>query len=196
MRKELRKWITVLTLGLLLGTITVSVVAEEYTFRKTTWGMNRQQVKNTETKEIGYEGEKILGYEGSILSLDCWIAYIFVEGKLVRANYVIDEEHSNENTYIKDYYTLKATLSKKYGKPLEFEEVWLNDLYKDDPEDWGLAISIGQLSYYAMWKTLETDIVLSLNGDNYEITLTIQYRSKELGELEEKEKERKALEDL
>ena len=188
MRRELRKWIIVLTLGLLLGIINISAIAEEYTFRKTTWGMSREQGKDTEAKEIGYEG--------SILGLDCWIAYIFAEEKLVRANYSIDGEHSNKNVYIEDYYTLKTALSKKYGEPLEFEEVWKNDLYEDDPEDWGLAISIGHLTYMAEWKTLQTSIILSLSGDNYEINFQIQYRSKELGELEDREKERKALEDL
>jgi len=203
MRTKIKKWRLVLILGVLLGVVIMPVIAEnkpvnqkEYTFRKTTWGMSKEQVEKTETKEIAYEEEGILGYEGSILDFDCKIVYVFAEGKLVKTRYIITEKHSNRNEYIKDYYTLKTILSKKYGEPLELEEVWLKDLYKDDPEDWGLAISIGQLFYMAEWKTLETSIILSLDGDNYEIMLAIQYRSKELGELEEKEKERRALEDL
>jgi len=203
MRTKLKKWRLVLILGVLLGVIIMPAIAEnepvnqkEYTFRKTTWGMNREQVKKTEIKEVAYEDEKILGYEGKIVELDCNIVYIFAGGKLVRTKYVITEKHSNKNEHITDYGILKAALIKKYGKPLEFEEVWKNDLYKDYPQDWGTAISIGHLIYMTEWETLQTSIILSLDGDNHEIMLAIQYRSKELGELEEKEKERKALEEL
>ncbi len=195
MKKELRKWIIVLTLGLLLGMATVPATAEEYTFRKTTWGMTKEQVKETE-KETPYEHERGLRYEDRILGFDCTLLYIFVEGKLVRTKYIITEEHSNDNQYIMDYDTLKAALIKKYGEPSESNQLWKNDLYKDDSQDWGLAISIGHLVDYARWETLQTDIVIGLYGDNYEVALEIQYSSKELKELEKKEEEKEALDVL
>ncbi len=195
MKKKLRKWIIVLTLGLLLGMMTMPAIAEEYTFRKTIWGMNREQVKETEKeKEIAYEDERTLSYEDSILELDCSIVYIFVEGKLVRTKYAITERHSNGNKYIEDYSTLKVALNKKYGEPLELEKIiWEDDRFKKDRKDWGVAIGLGELVYVVEWETSETEIVLILDGDNFEIRLEIQYISKELKELEKKEKEKEAL---
>jgi len=69
-------------------------------------------------------------------------------------------------------------------------------LYKDDYQRWGFAVSIGHLGYYAMWKTLQTSIVILLQGDNYDITLGIEYMSEELKELEEREKEKELLENF
>lgn len=197
MKEELRKWIIALTVGLLLGIITTSAIAEEYTFRKTTWGMNKEQVKQTEKeKEIIYEDETMLAYDYRMLELNCKIVYIFVEGKLVRTKYPITEEHTNKNQYILDYNILRAALSKKYGKPLDAKLIWINPLYESDPQNWGLAISIGHMVDYTKWETLQTIIYLALLGDNYEIQLAIEYVSKELDELEEIEREKETLEAL
>lgn len=73
--------------------------------------------------------------------MDCYVVYVFVRGKLVRTKYVIVEEHSNRNDYIRDYKSLKTQLSKKYGAPIEDETIWKNSLYKDDREEWGFAVS-------------------------------------------------------
>lgn len=195
MRKELKKWIIVLTLGLLLEMMTMSAIAAiagEYTFRKTIWGMNKEQVKETE-KEIVFDYEIILGYEDRILELDCSLIYFFEGEKLVRAKYVIDEEHSNKNQYITDYNTLKAALSKKYGEPLKSNRRWVNDLYEDDPQNWGLAISMGHMWEHTNWETLQTTILLAMYGYENEISLVIEYNSKEFKELKEKKKEKEAL---
>ena len=195
MKKNLKEWIIALTLGLLLGMTSMSAVAEEYTFRRTAWGMSKEQVKEAE-KEIAYESETILGYEGGILEFDCRIGYIFTGGKLVRAKYIVEEEHSNDNQYITDYKTLRTALSKKYGEPLESNRIWLNDLYEDDPQRWGFAVSIGHMRDHTRWETPQTIIFLALQGDNYEILLAIEYTSKELRELEQKEKEKQSLDVL
>lgn len=158
--------------------------------------MNKEQIKNTEAGKILYDTEKMLIYKVSIAGLDCNIVYIFAEGKLVRTKYLITEKHSNENDYIADYKSLKKGLTKKYGQPIMDEHHWKRDLYKDDPQRWGFAISIGHLSYFAAWETLQTNILLALYGDNYDITLAIEYRSKKLRELEEREKEKRLLEEF
>ncbi len=57
-------------------------------------------------------------------------------------------------------------------------------------------ISIGHMRDYAIWETMQTIIFLVLQGDIYEIELAIEYTSKELRELEEKEKVKEALDSL
>ena len=110
--------------------------------------------------------------------------------------------HSNENDYILDFNKLKEILTKKYGKPIEDERLWKNDLYRDDPQYWGFAISLGHLIYLATWETPATDttdttiITLLLNGENFEIMFCIEYLSKNLHKLEEKAIEKKSLEEL
>jgi len=173
---------------------------EGYNFKQTVWGMTKQSVKNTEDKDPVQEKEDLLVYRDTILGLDVIAFYHFVENKLVRSGYGLMEEHSNENLYINDYEDLKKALIEKYGEPSDkwingkdYNEVfWFDDLYKDDPSNWGFAISVGDLAYQLIWLTEETEIYLRLKGDNYKIHLSIAYISRELSILEEKkEKEEK-----
>jgi len=155
--------------------------------------MTREQVKKTEQGNIVKEYSDVLIYRGNVGGFDCKIVYIFAKGKLVRAKYISTVTHSNPNDYIWDYKKWKEILTKKYGDPIEDREIWRNDLYKDDPQYWGLAISAGHLAYFATWETPATEITMLLHGENFEITLEIEYQSKQLKYLEEEEKEKKAL---
>ena len=96
------------------------------------------------------------------------------------------EKHSNKTLYISDFKDINNQLSKKYGKPKKDEIIWLDDLYKDDPSDYGLAISIGHVRYLAEWDLSESEIQSVLQGDNYEINFWVEYKGKAFKELEEK----------
>lgn len=163
-------------------------ISEEFDFRKTYWGMSKENVKATETGEIIRDND-ILAYEGIIGGLKAYIIYIFVDNKLVRSKYVFIEKHSNRNDYIHDYNNLKNILTKKYKQSNEDKVYWKNDLYEDDYENWGLAISIGHLTQFSNWKTDKTEIWLSLTGDNYSIDLAVEYSSIKLSELENAKRE-------
>jgi hypothetical protein len=168
----------------------------EIGFRKAAWGMDRDQVIQTEGREDVEEGDNYLSYAGQVAGLSCSILYIFVEDTLVRGKYFFTVSHSNDNDYLSDYSTLKEMLIKKYGRPLEDEQIWKGDLYKDDYQRWGMAVCIGDLTMYAKWGKSETEIVLILTGDNYQTNLAIEYISKRLGHLEDQMKERQALDEL
>jgi len=161
-------------------------------FRQTQWGMTKPQVRAAEKGEILTERDDVIGYQGSIAGLECFIFYVFAEGKLVRTKYVITTSHSNQNDYIADYINLEQNLSQKYGKPTKDASYWLNDLYKDEFQQRGFAISLGHLAYSASFEKERTSITLYLHGENYKINLGIEYRSKMLRELEEKKEQQKA----
>ena len=166
------------------------------TFRKSEWGASKAQVKNDENLKLLQEDDNILAYQSTVLGLDALIGYIFTDNKLTRGKYIFQEKHSNKSDFISDYESLKRILTKKYGEPNEDKTIWKNDLYKDDYEDWGTAISIGHLLYYATWETEKSEITLMLSGENYKIDLLIEFGSVELKDYEEKVKEKKALDDF
>ena len=168
----------------------------KFDFRKVSWGMNRDKVKSTEKLNIIGENDKILVYKAVSLEKNVNIVYIFVNDKLVRAKYVINEEHTQKNDYIRDYKEFKDILIKIYNEPLNDNIIWLDDLYKNDPSKYGLAVSIGHLSYWSNWETERTKIICMLRGENYSIICGIEYSSKELEPLENKEIERKNIEDF
>ncbi len=65
---------------------------------------------------------------------------------------------------------------------------WLDEMFKDDPNEWGTAVSLGHVSLFATWERPKTIITLALTGDNGSINLGIEYVSNELGQLEEEAK--------
>ena len=135
------------------------------------------------------ENERLL-YKTNLDGLDFQLGYEFVDNKLFRAIYFLESEHTNKNAYINDFKSFKDILKEKYGEPIRDDVIWKRNLYKDDPDDWGFAVSLGHLAFKTDWQTPRTDISIFLTGDNYEIVLGIVYSSNEFSELQkEKVKE-------
>ena len=158
--------------------------------------MTRKRVKQAEDKELFHEEDHFLLYRGKIAELDCCIVYCLVEDRLVRARYVITEDHSNRNDYINDHEKIKEILTVKYGKPADDQVVWSADLYKEDDDDWGVSVSLGHLVFGCEWNTNSTDILLMLCGENYEISFVVEYSSQKLKPFETAARKRKALVDF
>lgn len=165
-------------------------------FRQTRWGMSLEEVSKTEVGKPIHNRDNVLVYSSTIAGKAVEVGYIFTQGLLFRAKYRLAEKHTNNNDYILDYISLKELLTKKYGKPEKDTKSWKNDLYKENSSHEGLAISMGHLFHYAEWKTEQTDIVIILSGDNFNITCEIEYTSKELKGRDNQEKEKQALEKL
>lgn len=169
--------------------------SEEYNFRKTSWGMDKRSVKASERgNELVEEGSEYLAYKGYVSGLDCYVYYTFTEsGRLAECMYDFRKKYTNENRYINDYKNIKSLLIKKYGQPdPNYKEViWRNDLYKNDPSRYGFSVSMGHHAYMSRWETDDTRIYLALTGNNFEVTLLVQYKSilyeKEMETSEEKE---------
>lgn len=167
-------------------------------FRKALWGMSKEQVKKVEISKFIKEdkmggelkGLDALLYKADVAGLDCTIIYYFAENLLTRARYLITEEHSSTNFYIDDFKNIKSQLTQKYGAPARDDAIWSNNLYKGDPSEYGMAISVGHLIYVAEWYPQETAIQLLLRGDNYKITLWAEYTGDDFREFEKKLREK------
>jgi hypothetical protein len=91
--------------------------AAEYDFRKTRWGMTKQEVIKSEKSKAASDEPDSLIYATKILGLDAVLLYEFINDKLMGSGYIITEKYSNENKYIEEYNDIVAALKKKYGKP-------------------------------------------------------------------------------
>jgi len=192
MKKNISILLIVLCI-LVISTLILSAEEVKYDFRKTNWGMSKEQVKAIEDKKPAFEDDAMLGYTVKIDGENFMCVYNFLEDKLYNTGYGPTKEHTNKNLYIDDYEELKEILTKKYGKPKsDLGTFWKNDLFKDDKSKWGMAISVGHLVYGVQWETPTTKITLKLSGDNYKIMLIIAYDSKELKEWANKIKEERA----
>lgn len=163
-------------------------------FRGMDWGNSKEFIIQNEKLELKVKKENSIAYGGEISGSKFIIAYLFTSNnKLSRGKYISMENHSNKNKFISDFENLKEILTKKYGKPLEDNEIWFNDLYKNSYEDWGMAISVGHLSYSSRWETSDSGIVILLDGNNFKTRLAVEYTSNEFYPLESKEIEKKEL---
>jgi hypothetical protein len=179
-------------------------------FRNVAWGMTQAQVMAAETarpSEVREEnGETVVKYsqvEGGELSGR--LIYIFAKGKLVRAKYISDAEHSELNDFIVDFNLVEPILAGKYGKPSAQRAVWDSDLLQQErlpyldqdralPSDIlpsdpnvGLSVAMGYLRLLSRRTSGRTTIIHALTGENRRITHQIEYRGVELEALESKQ---------
>ena len=194
-------------IGLIIVSILViffnTVLAQQYDFRKTNWGMSREQVEATEEIGWDWESDSYIDFNGTIQegkSLEYYpveingknytCQYVFLKNKLYRGRY---RSFGIEN--IREYEIIKGLLNKKYGKAKTDREIWFNTLFKGDRFYLEDAIKSGHLIYVARWETSTTDIELKLSNDNSRIMMTVTYWSKELSR-QKKQKEEKERMDL
>lgn len=150
-----------------------------YDFQHSNWGMTREEViKQEDSLELTDFENLLISNTTSILSEDAKLIFAFENDKLINGMILFDIEHTNENLYIDDYDRVKEALIEKYGTTTDEKQVWKDDLYKDDPDDWGFAISLGDLFYMSTWEISDSYVNLLLQGDNYSISMSILYRSK------------------
>lgn len=165
-------------------------------FRGINWGTSKAEVKRKETSEFMQEieadnGLTVYVYSGKAGSLNCLIGYYFAKDQLVEGRYAFNETHTNNNLFISDFHEVDSSLKEKYGDPTDDTFHWKNDLYKDDREEYGLAISMGHLIIGSRWNFSSTKILHQLTGDNFEIKHSLAYKSKNHDELIEQVKKEK-----
>ncbi len=163
-----------------------------FDFRKTLWGMSKEQVKQTEVATLVKDEVDVVIYSDIVASLNSFIMYFFVDNKLVRARYAFIEKHTNKNDFIFDFKKVNDALIDKYGNPISDKEYWSDDLYKSDYDQRGFAVSLGHLKFFTTWETNLTTITSALTGDNYKIQHIAEYVSIRLNELEKNKKKEKS----
>jgi hypothetical protein len=160
----------------------LDVVKGESSFdiRKAHWGMEKTEVKKTESLQLMRETPSTLEYKFKLIGIESKIVYKFNQdktgkGRLAGAQYSIEQDDVNPAKFYEDYMSLKIYLRDLYGPPVANENNWNNDMYKADEKNWGFAISLGFLTCKAIWKNSRTKTVLMLSGGNHILSTNIEY---------------------
>ena len=151
---------------------------EEFVFRNgIKFGMTKDEMTACEGREPdGKDDEYFLYSNLTSAGKKASIGYKFIDGKLEGIVIMFKETHVNDNLYIDDFDDIDASLTKKYGSHIFLREMdWKNDLYKDDKNDYGRAISYGHLRITSLWFLDNCNISHMLSGDNYSITHALGY---------------------
>jgi hypothetical protein len=177
-------------------------------FRQTTWGMSKAQVLAAESKPPSEvresNGEVVVQFDSMKLAgLDGSVVYLFAKDRLVRAKYVLDMRHEDLNDFIADYRAVEPLLRNALGEPTWQRAVWEDDSTQDEKKGYldqdralaentfpsdrnvGLAVSLGHLKLYTELGEGRTKVMHAMTGADGRITHQIEYRSVELGDLEE-----------
>ena len=162
-----------------LVTLVTTHFASAQDFRKITWGMTADEVKTTESGEPHDVSEGIFSYPTTVADKKAFVIYYEYEGRVLQGAYMFTESYSNRNQYIVDYQEFKEILTSKYGNPKKDKTIWDIDLFRDDLDQWGFAVSLGHLAMQAEWESKTTLIRLTLKGNNYDITHAVVYVSLE-----------------
>lgn len=144
-------------------------------FRKAKWGMTQQEVIKSEGTQPEFRKDHMLMFKDTLLNFPVYAVYLFDNGKFYAGKYGFTQKHTNKSDFIDDFEKVKAVLIKKYGMPKDDYKFWKNKLYKDDPAQWGLAVSLGHVEVSASWETVKAKMLLQLTGDNYQILFILQY---------------------
>jgi hypothetical protein len=147
-------------------------------FRLTHWGETLAQVKAVEKSQLEYERKDSLVYKALLFELNCRIIYVFTAGALTSGSFVIEQPHVDPARFLVDYENLKQFLQPTYGKFISEENMWKNEMYKNQPESFGFAISIGFLEKKTIWQDKRSRVELFITGQNHQITTRIDYYKK------------------
>lgn len=144
-------------------------------FKNFEWGKSSKSVfKKAYPNVVSEEGSLIVS-ETKLGPTKFYAYGDFIDNKLATVTLVYAEKHSNENSFLVAYEDLLDKLSEKYGDPAYEHTDWMNDLYKDDPQKWGFASTIGHVKFESRWNFKDGKIMLNLSGDNYQAFLGIFY---------------------
>lgn len=168
----------------------------ENDFRVAKWGDSKESVIQKEGRQNELNIDRLYKFSDFVAGMKCDVVYIFTNDKLTMAKYIFNPTHTNKNDYISDYKDLVKLMSEKYGNPEYDTPEWKNSLYKNDKEEYGFAISLGHLSYSAGWFGDITKTMVALYGENYKITLMVQYESEKYKELQDKQNTKDKIKDL
>jgi len=158
----------------------MATAAEAPDFRNARWAMTRTEVIAVEDEAELRPLSSMNGLAGTvtIVGHSTFVYYMFSNGCLNEGVYIFQTPHTNKNLYIDDYRQLQTLLTSIYGAPVRESTSWHKDLFRNDPSNWGLAISCGDLVLTSVWETPRTTITLMLSGDNYELMHSLSYESR------------------
>lgn len=173
---------------LLLFTTVFSSSDELYDVRQAHWGMTPQEVMAREASKPVDKGPKeyfsdTLTYRGKFSGIKANITYYFFEDRLVKVDYDFTSAHANGKAYLEDFDKVRSLETRELGPPELEESEWFNSMFERHPDHYGTAVSLGHLKRAATWDTPVSDIKLTIEGEDFEVHMSMVYKSKEFQDL-------------
>jgi len=168
----------------------VPQIEREPDFRQGFWGDSLADVKRKEGKADEFNMDGIYAFTTYVAGLECISAYRFTGTKLTSGKYVF--LNNNSDNCVSNYNKLVELLTKKYGTPLSHDKETTASAFQQEIYTEGELVRNGDMKFETYWVTPFSTIAIFLNGEQYQISLDIEYYSNKL----EEERENDILKDL
>ncbi len=159
-------------------------------FRHGFWGDSLADVKKKEGKADEFNMNGVYAFTTYVAGLECLAAYRFTGNKLTSGKYVF--LNNNSDNCIRNYEKLVNLLTKKYGEPANKDRQNSAESYEQRIYTEGELVRKGKMKFETYWFTPFSTIAIFLNGEQYSVSLNIEYYSNKL----EEEREKEVLKDL
>lgn len=147
------------------------------TFRNIPWGASKQQILEKDIsprKEVGDDYLVLTGQLGKDINVD--ISYFFWRGHFIKGTYLTTDSYKDFSGYLEKYDYIRRNLVEKYGQPKIFlSNYWSDVTYKNRPDKWLLALSLGHVRYIAYWQKNNIVIGIELGSVNSTAAIKIEY---------------------
>ena len=141
-----------------------------YDVRKAAWGMTLQAVEQSEESKPVMKPEDGLMYEARLDKSDTYLLYQFLDGKLVKATYLIQNTgKSNEQLFLEGLQW-KAELDKKYGKCSP--NLIKVGVQTDNPL---INVASGKVTLECIYQSERSDILFKMYGSKYRVNVALAY---------------------
>ena len=151
---------------LLLLLLIIPLISFGQDFRKMSFGQSIEELKETyPTIEFTVEKEMgtfILSHEDIVGGLETTVGYIFLENKFSTGVYDFERLNvfkSADDRY-KDFKNISNPLNNKYE--MVENNTWHDDYYKDDPNEYGFALRLGNVDFGEEYSKEKIIIIHSL----------------------------------
>ncbi|MGI9533967.1 MAG: hypothetical protein ACR2NW_03370 [Thermodesulfobacteriota bacterium] len=153
-------------------------------FRNTSWGMAKEQVKETENIDIVEENTNSISYIETIVNYPALLVYKFQDNKLIWGSYSFKQINDKDDEYLEDFINFEEAISSKYGEGKKLDR-WNNSNSKFKNNLAG-AVRAGDLIMWRSWETPTTIIKLIMYGYNNNFNIDTFYFSKKYKDKAEK----------
>lgn len=128
------------------------------------WDVRQQDVLRFEKAPLIRQEEDALFYAAELYKRESTIGYAFIDDKLSRIRIDIHQHYTNPQDWIDLLADVKLDLSEKWGEPLTEEFIWHDEKERNFPDNWGVAVMIGDLDIRMQWVHAETVLTVTLKA--------------------------------
>ena len=153
---------------------------ENFNFRKTNWGMSREEVIKSEGISAIESSKTTLTFKSILAKKNVLVEYYFLKNRLIRASYFINHGYYDPSKHYYDFVLLDKLLKKQYSGPNISKKIWSASEDVKNRVKESEAVYLGYLSLVSKWEITGTSIshVLKKTGIAGGIEHSIKFSNK------------------